>query len=719
LRSIHFHGDVCQKRHLQCMGPLDETDPEGKVQKQQFVQYQVVTVGGNTSGFELESYNYIGCHGVLAASYNTGSNLEAKKLFTFQCAQAWQYPSYDAVYLRWDNLPADCSLYHGKIMLTTTTTTTTTTTLYRGACDLEDAFRRNFFVVAGSLGKYGKELDNTPAIGALLNHPTDLVVDLAPQIVPVPKVKKHDTKLPAFGAVVIPPGAREVPYGAIHANHGIVVMPPGPEEAFTPQLKDTPDGAVVLPGGSEPPPQPFVMVPGDVEKQGPETLPYAALSLPPRPPGPSGASYGAAVLPPGAHITPAGAQIISYGAEVKPDGLPRMPSWAEVMPSSAMYGPPGHEGTSVPGVASVFLPGSKPLPLAQVVPPGEEIVLPQPSDPRVVPVGAQQLFIADSANHAVRLVNLTTGIISTVAGTLGRPGSSGDGGLATSAFLMYPRGVALDATARTLYIADNGNHAVRRVNLINGKIQTIAGIMQSPGSVDTQGVATLVRLNFPMGLALNAAGTQLFIADSGSHVIRMLDIISGKISTVAGQVGMRGTLGDNSPAILAQLSTPMHLALHEDASQLYFSDHDNHAVRVVDLIAGSVSTVAGILGFKRKAGDAVIDGPARECPLNLPTGLALDPNAQVLYIADSSNFAVRQLDLTSGANGPPRLSTLSSRPGFLDIQGNGGPLGLAFDPLTKSMYVAEAYNDVVQKIDTLGEIPHQDVKCKDSHAAPL
>merc|ERR1712178_181661 len=100
----------------------------------------------------------------------------------------------------------------------------------------------------------------------------------------------------------------------------------------------------------------------------------------------------------------------------------------------------------------------RPLPLAKVVEPGVPVEVPPPYDARETPKGAQQVFVADSGNHAVRMVNLTTGVMNTVAGVVGHPGGSGDGGPARSAYMTNPRGVALDVSARMLYVADHGNH---------------------------------------------------------------------------------------------------------------------------------------------------------------------------------------------------------------------------------------------------------------------
>lgn len=268
---------------------------------------------------------------------------------------------------------------------------------------------------------------------------------------------------------------------------------------------------------------------------------------------------------------------------------------------------------------------------------GIPVVIPPWYDARAKPEGTQQVFLADSANQAVRLINLTTGVLTTVAGRVGSSGSSGDGGPATSAYLFNPRGLALDVSTRRLYVADYGNHVIRRVELTTGIIQTVAGVLESSGSAELEGFATSVHMNFPTGLALDASGRHLYIADSGNHVIRLLDLELRKMSTIAGKMGERGNWGNGGHASKAQLNTPFALALHEAAGKLYISDLYNHAVRVLDLATSSLSTLAGTLGVRGSTGDGAPDGYALLSSLSEPTVLALDLATGVLYIAESSN----------------------------------------------------------------------------------
>jgi large repetitive protein len=198
--------------------------------------------------------------------------------------------------------------------------------------------------------------------------------------------------------------------------------------------------------------------------------------------------------------------------------------------------------------------------------------------------GAGNLYIADTNNNVVREVNLTLGTISTVAGN-GQPGYSGDGGAATSAMLNSPKGVSVDASGN-LYIADTGNNIIREVS--GGKINTIAGTPQQTGNSGDGGLATSALLAAPQGVAFDTNG-KMYIPDSGNNEVRVVS--GGTINAFAG-TGTAGYSGDNGAAISAQLDTPFGVAT-DPANNVYIADARNYVVRRVDSQSGTITTVAG------------------------------------------------------------------------------------------------------------------------------
>jgi uncharacterized protein (TIGR03437 family) len=227
---------------------------------------------------------------------------------------------------------------------------------------------------------------------------------------------------------------------------------------------------------------------------------------------------------------------------------------------------------------------------------------------------AGNLYISDSGHGRVRRIN-TSGIISTVAGS-GTPGSGGDGGPALSASLFAPAGIVLDK-AGNLYIADPSVGRVRKVDT-SGNISTVAGT-GTVGYSGDGGLATSAQILPPIGLAVDAQGN-LYIAESGAGVphVRKVDT-SGIITTFAGSGTSTGFAGDGGPAINAQLNTIAGLAV-DQAGNLYIADAGNYRVRKVDT-SGIITTVAGT-GQIDLGGNG--DGGAAINAALQPSGLAFD-----------------------------------------------------------------------------------------------
>lgn len=183
-----------------------------------------------------------------------------------------------------------------------------------------------------------------------------------------------------------------------------------------------------------------------------------------------------------------------------------------------------------------------------------------------------RIFLADNLTHRIRVVG-TDGIVRAVAGT-GVPGYSGDGGPAAVAQLDGPRGLAV-ATDGTLYVADPGNHVVRRIRP-DGTIDTFAGTGGRGFSGDG-GPANAAELSQPSGVAVGPDGA-VYIADTGNERIRRVDG-SGTIDTVVG-TGERGVEGDNGPAREAQLSGPYGIDVDAQGRLL-----------IAELRSGTVSVV--------------------------------------------------------------------------------------------------------------------------------
>lgn len=205
--------------------------------------------------------------------------------------------------------------------------------------------------------------------------------------------------------------------------------------------------------------------------------------------------------------------------------------------------------------------------------------------PRGVTIDSNgNVYIADYTNNRVRKVDKSTGTISTIAGT-GVAGYSGDGGPATSAQLNIPSAVLVDSLGN-VYIADRGNHRIRKVDP-SGTISTVAGTGVVGYSGDG-GLATSAQLSHPLGLALDS-DNNLYIAENGNTIRKVNP--SGIISTVAGNGGT-GYGGDNGPATSALMSNVSGVAV-DGLGNVYIADTTNHRIRKVDQSTGIISTVVG------------------------------------------------------------------------------------------------------------------------------
>jgi uncharacterized protein (TIGR03437 family) len=298
------------------------------------------------------------------------------------------------------------------------------------------------------------------------------------------------------------------------------------------------------------------------------------------------------------------------------------------------------------------------------------------------------LYIADRYNHRVRRVVLATGVISTVAGN-GTPAFGGDGGLATNASLFQPSTVAVNGTG-DLYIADTSNKRIRRVSGLTGIISTIAGNGTYTIGGDG-GVATSAGVNSPSGVALDGSGN-LYISDGVN--IRRLVLSTGIISTIAGN-GALSFGGDGGLATIANLDLPAGVAL-DAAGNLYIADGMNMRVRRVSLSTGVITTVAG-------GGVGGDSGPATNASLYLPRGVAVDSDGN-FYVADYNR--VWKVSASSGVISTIAGNGTGAGTGTGAFGGDGGqatnaslymPVGIAVDA-QRSVYIADSYNNRVRRV---------------------
>ncbi|MDQ7016665.1 MAG: SMP-30/gluconolactonase/LRE family protein [Gammaproteobacteria bacterium] len=204
------------------------------------------------------------------------------------------------------------------------------------------------------------------------------------------------------------------------------------------------------------------------------------------------------------------------------------------------------------------------------------------------------LYIADKQNNRIRQIDLMTNIITTIAGS-GVRGYTGDGGLAINARLSLPQGLTVDINGN-IYISDSSNQVIRKVEVSSGLISTIAGNGQTPltnpplngADIGDGGGAISASLNNPQGLAIDNANNTLYIADSSHSRIRKVDLSSGLISSIIGDNGIGFSSGTRLAA--ATVKQPWGLVLAKNGD-LFFSDRSASDVRAIHFETQTVTTI--------------------------------------------------------------------------------------------------------------------------------
>ena len=310
---------------------------------------------------------------------------------------------------------------------------------------------------------------------------------------------------------------------------------------------------------------------------------------------------------------------------------------------------------------------------------------------RLIPETVISYLIADTENHRIRKVDISTGLITTFAGN-GSSGHSGDGGLAINASLDKPRSVWAGAFG-IVYIADTGNDCIRKIDA-SETITTVAGIGRSHGFSGDGGDATNAQLDKPRGVWVDSS-ENIYIADTNNHVIRKVDAATGIITTVAGIGKQNGYTGDTGLATAAELNKPQGVYV-DPAGNIYIADTENHAIRKVDATTGIITTIAGT----GSSGDTGDGGAAILAELNKPGGVSSDVSGNI-YIADSDNHRIRKV------NGGTGIITTIAGTGSSGDWGDGGqavnaqmnkPRGLWVDELG-NILIADTENNRVKKID--------------------
>jgi sugar lactone lactonase YvrE len=309
------------------------------------------------------------------------------------------------------------------------------------------------------------------------------------------------------------------------------------------------------------------------------------------------------------------------------------------------------------------------------------------------------VFIADVNNHRIRKVDVSTGIITTIAGN-GTTGFSGDGGPATNAVFYGPQDVCFDSHGN-LYIADLVNGRIRKVGT-DGIITTVVGT--GPGTSTGDGGPATAATTSPWGVCTDE-NDNLYIAEVGSGLckVRMVNT-AGIITTVAGN-GTGTWSGDGGPATNAGVNP---VDMYHRNGELYIVDQGNNRIRKVDAM-GIIHTIAGN-GSTTFAGDG---GPATAAQISHPAGVAVDTCGNV-YICDNSNRRVRRIVVDTPCYLPLPSLAVSS------VAHTGSVVRVYPNPASDVLYIEGAGSEAAITIcNQVGQVVYSVQKAAPNTTLPL
>ncbi|XP_064177316.1 NHL repeat-containing protein 2 isoform X1 [Anguilla rostrata] len=323
----------------------------------------------------------------------------------------------------------------------------------------------------------------------------------------------------------------------------------------------------------------------------------------------------------------------------------------------------------------------------------------------------KSLVVADTGHHRVLVLSTTGQVLHTIGG----PGSGWKDGHISEALFSAPQGVAMKG--ETVYIADTENHLIRKIDLSEGRVSTLAGMGVQGTDKEGGGMGPQQPISSPWDLALGTAGGEednvLWIAMAGTHQIWAMFLEDGKLPK--GSECKKGTCirfagsgneenRNNAYPHKAGLAQPSGLSLAptEPWSCLYVADSESSTVRTVSLKDGAVKHLVGgerdplnLFAF----GD--VDGSGINAKLQHPLGVAWNPHNGLLYVADSYNHKIKVVDPKSkqcGVLAGSGMAGDSLEPGF-DRATFNEPGGLCVGESGAVLYVADTNNHRIKVLD--------------------
>jgi hypothetical protein len=293
------------------------------------------------------------------------------------------------------------------------------------------------------------------------------------------------------------------------------------------------------------------------------------------------------------------------------------------------------------------------------------------------------VYMTDYGSNTIRKMDVSSGLVTTIAGVAGTSGYL-DATTGTTAKFNTPHDIATDGTY--LYVTDTGNNVIRRITISSGAVSTLAG--STSGTAGTaDGTGTAATFNGPVGITIS--GTILYVTDGNSNTIRQINSSTGAVTTIAGSAGSSGSA--NGTGTAATFYVPAGITT--DGTNLYVCDFSNNMIRKIVISSKAVSTLAGSTSYYGSA-----DGVGANASFYSPNGITTDGTN--LYVTDSNNDLVRKIVISTGT--VTTVAGVAATSGSSDGSGSSArfyfPVGITYDSTNSSLYVADANNHTIRKI---------------------
>jgi uncharacterized repeat protein (TIGR01451 family) len=323
-------------------------------------------------------------------------------------------------------------------------------------------------------------------------------------------------------------------------------------------------------------------------------------------------------------------------------------------------------------------------------------------NPNGIAVAGTTVYVADS-NNTIRKIT-STGVVTTLAGTPGVPG--GADGTGAAAQFNFPCGLAADSKGN-VYVADLNNCTIRKIVAATGVVTTLAGTAGAQGYTD--GIGPAARFTFPHSVAVDNAGTTVYVSDAFNQVVRKINVSTGAVTTLAGYQPDGSVEDVDGTGSNARLNYPGGIAVDKNGN-VYVAEQSASTIRKITP-GGVVTTLAGTFTSNGNYGGSA-DGTGPAARFYAPWGIAVDAKG-TLYLADFGNCTIRKITSTGV------VTTLGGVPvvnGMNDATGSGArfsfPTGIASDASGK-IYIADSRNSEIR----IGVLADLKITCTDNKTA--